>query len=128
MANPARLTQYQLVHYLRRNITFADTGVVLALGTIPAGSVILKPISGVNVTTVFNAATNNFMDIGTAATGDLYGTDLSLLALGFIPLDEAVNYYVAVDTDLTATIQLSGGSQTTGAAVVIIAYIPNNDR
>jgi len=123
---PARNDGYQDIQYLRKNITFADNGVVLKVGTLPAGAVIAKAISGVNVSTVFNAGTTNVLDIGTAADGDLFATDLALGTAGFIPLDEAVSMDVAVDTEITATVALSGTAATTGVGQVVIAYyLPN---
>lgn len=122
----ARNDGSQKIHFLRKDIVFGDNGNTLTVGVLPAGAVILKPISGVNVTTVFNAGTNNFMDIGTTGTADLYGTDLSLLVLGLIVLDEAVAFYVAADTTVTCLLQLSGNAATTGAGQVVIAFIPPN--
>lgn len=123
-----RNTGEQQIHFLRKDFTFADNGTTLTVGVLPANSVIIKPISGVNVSTVANAGTNNFMDVGTTATGDLYGTDLSLLTLGFIPLDEAVTYLTSTtaETTVTCVLQLSGTPATTGVGQVVIAYIPPN--
>ena len=129
MGSIARNTGEQQIHFLRKPFTFADNGLTLTVGVLPPNSIILKPISGVNVSQVANAGTNNFMDIGNTVTSDLYGTDLSLLALGFIPLDEAVSFLVPPtggDITVTATLQLSGTAATTGTGHVVIAYIPPN--
>jgi hypothetical protein len=126
MAAPARNNGTQNVHFLRRLISYTDTG-ALELGTIPAGALILKPLSGVQVTTVFNAGTTNVLDVGTTADDDLFGTDLALGSLAFVPLDEAIGgFYVTSDTTLTCTVAMSGTAATTGAAVVVIAYVPAN--
>jgi hypothetical protein len=121
---PARDAGYQNVQYLTERVTFADSGVVKKIGTIPAGSLILKPLSGLQVQVAFNAGTNNFIDVGTTADDDLYGTDLSGLAVTFVPLDEAVRMDVTSDTTITATVGLTGTAATTGIADVVIAYIP----
>jgi len=123
---PARNDLYQNIQYLRKDIGFGDNGVVLKVGTLPAGALIMKAISGVNVSTVFNAATGNVLDIGSAADGDLFATDLALGTAGLIPLDEAVSMYVAVDTEVTATVALTGTAATTGTAQVVIAYCTAN--
>lgn len=123
---PARDTLYQQVHFLRREFTFANDGQVLTIGTVPAGASILKPLSGVQVNTVFNAGTNNFLDIGTSANDDLYGTDLSLATATFVPLDEAVSETMTAETTFIATVDLTGTAATTGEAVVIIAYATKN--
>lgn len=124
----ARLFHTQQVHYLRANVSYADgASKVYTLGTIPAGALILKPASGIHVTTVYNAGTNNLMNIGTAATDNLFGTVLSLTAANFIPLDETIGgYKVTVDTVITASHALTGTAATTGAGVVVIAFIPDN--
>lgn len=117
------------IHYLRKDLTFADNTFEREVGVLPAGSLILKPLSGVNVSTVFNAGTANVLDIGTESPvndDDLFGTDLSLTALAFVPLDEAVSQLVTGDTLVTATLGLTGTAATTGAAQVVIAYIPPN--
>jgi hypothetical protein len=50
------------------------------------------------------------------------------LAVGLIILDEAVkDYHVSVDTDIIATPDTTGTAATTGAAEVIICYIPDID-
>lgn len=123
---PARNDGYQGIQYIRKDFTFADNGAVLKVGTLPAGAVIAKAISGVNISTVFNAGTTNVLDVGSSDNDDLFGTDLALGVVGLIPLDEAVSMYVASDTEITATVALSGTAATTGVGQVVIAYyLPN---
>jgi len=126
----ARDFRKQMIHYLRKGITFADDGTTVTVGIIPAGSIIVKPISGVAVTEVFNAGSTNVLDVGpsTDSGTDLWATDLALGSLAFVPLDEAVNLLVSSDTTVQAAVDLTGTAATTGAAEIIIAYIPNNDR
>lgn len=126
----AREFHTQQVHYLRKTIGFADDGKTITVGTIPAGSLILKPISGVAVTTVFNAGTTNVADLGpsTDSGTDLWATDLALGTLAFVPLDEAVTNLVTVETTVQIAVDLTGTDATTGSAEVIIAYIPDNDN
>lgn len=122
---PPRDSWYQVVNYLRADIAFGNSGTAVKVGTIPANSLILKPISGVQVTTVFNAGTTNVVDIGSSTDDDLFGTDLALGALAFVPLDEAIGgFLVTQDTEITATVGLSGTAATTGAGVVVIAFLP----
>ena len=129
MAQPARLLHTQQIHYGRVGIVYGDNGVVKTIVKIPAGSLILKALSGVHITTVFNAGANNYLDIGTIADDDLFGTDLSLTTATFVPLDEAVGtFYCTSETTVTATLGLTGTAATTGAAEVFIAYIPDNDQ
>jgi len=126
----ARQYPAQLVHYLRKTVVFGDNGIEREVGVIPAGALILRPLSGVAVVTAFNAATTNTINIGTQSPvddDDLFGTLLALGALNFVPLDEVVNNRVSADTIITATVVLTGTAATTGEAEVIIAYIPDND-
>lgn len=131
MTKPARLLNTQQIHYLRKGITFADNGVEVEVGTIPAGALVLKPISGVQVVTVFNAGTTNTLNIGSQTPvndDDLYATLLALGVAAFVPVDEAIGgFRVAQDTTITATVVLTGAAATTGDAEVVIAYIPDND-
>lgn len=123
----ARNFNKQLVHYLRKSVAYGDNGTALTVGVIPAGSLILKPASGVHVTTAFNAGTTNTLNVGTSANDDLFGTLLALGTTTFVPLDESVDFTVAADTTITATVVLTGTAATAGAGEVVIAYIPDND-
>jgi hypothetical protein len=117
------------IHYLRKDITFADAATTVVVGTIPSGSIILEAISGVYVDTVFNAGTNNRLDIGASTDSGTnnYATLLTLLGIGFIELDEvAATLKVAADTTISAYVDVTGTAATTGAASIIIAYIPAN--
>lgn len=117
----------QLVHYMRKTVAYGDDGVAATVGILPAGAVILKPLSGVQVETAFDAGTTNTLNIGTSANDDLYGTLLALGSVAFVPLDEAVAMGVAADTTITATVVLTGTAATAGSAEVVIAYILDND-
>lgn len=118
----ARDFGYNAVQFLRKRLLYTDTG-AKTIGTIPAGSLILKPLSGIQVHVVTNAGTANVIDIGTTADDDLYGTDMSTAAIAFVPLDEAVTTYVSSDTTITATMGLTGTAATTGDLEVVIAFI-----
>lgn len=129
-ATNARHITGQVIQYLRKNFTFADDGLTLTIGTIPAGALIIKPISGVNVSVAFNAASTNVLDMGpsTDSGTDLWATDLALGTIGFIPLDEAVSNLVSVDTVVQAAVDLTGTAATTGTGQIVIAFIENNDN
>lgn len=129
MAHESAKRYYQdMVHYLRKDFTYADDGKTLTVGVIPANSIVLKPLSGVAVTTVFNAGSTNVADMGpsTDSGTDLWATDLALGTLAFVPLDEAVTNLVTVDTTVQIAVDLTGTAATAGAGIAIIAYIPPN--
>ncbi len=119
---PARDDGYQGIQYLRKDYTFADRGLVLTVGTVPAGAVIIRPLSGVDVQVASTDATNKQMDIGNSTTADLYGTDLSTATIAFVPLDEVVTLKMAVDTTILATPDFTGTAGV-GSGSIIIAYI-----
>ena len=123
----ARNYNKQMVHYLRKGITYEDNGSTVTVGVIPAGSVILKPISGVAVTTAFNGDTTNTLDVGPSTDTDLWATDLALGSLAYVPIDEAVANIVTTDTTVQAVVT-STASASAGAAEIVIAYIPDNDQ
>lgn len=123
-SKPARDRFSHVVHYISAAFTFADNGKVLKIGTIPAGAQILKADSGAHINQAFNAGTGNVLDIGSSADDDLYGTDLALGTVAFVPLDEAVSMRVSADTEITATVALTGTAATTGAGVISIAFLP----
>lgn len=124
MTGSARLLHTQQHHYLRKSFTYADHGSTLTAGFIPAGAVVLKPLSGVAVTTAFNGSPQT-LDIGPSDNTDLWATDLSLSVTTFVPCDENVDYSVAADTEVQFVVQASAASA--GAGEVIITFIPDND-
>ncbi len=121
----ARDAGFQNVQYYRKRIQFSD-GVLTWKFKIPAGAIILAPLSGVDVQTVFNAGTNNRVQIGDASNASKYGLNVSLAALGFAPMAVAVGHKVTVDTDIVFTVDNSGTAATTGDAELVLAYIPAN--
>jgi len=123
----ARDYQMQMIHYLRKTITFADAGTTVTIGTIPAGAVLVKPISGVAVSVAFNGNTTNTLDIGpsTDPGTNLWMTVGALGSIAFVPLDEAVTNVVSVDTVVQAAVVSTAGASA-GSGEIIIAYIPNN--
>lgn len=124
----ARDYNMQMIHYLRKTITYADNGTTVTIGTIPAGSVLVKPISGVSVSVAFNGGSTNTLDIGpsTDSGTNLWMTVGALGSIAFVPLDEAVTNVVSVDTIVQAYVVSTAGASA-GSGEVIIAYIPDND-
>lgn len=110
----------QITYIKTRLVTAADDAVVIPFDAkIPAGSLIIKPLSGFMVNVAFDGTT--VVDIGPDTNDDLWATDLVTTAIAFVPFDEAVTMYVSADTQpiLTAT----GGTVTVGQGYGVIAYI-----
>ena len=126
----ARSCHMQVVHFLRKSISYADgASAVIDVGVVPAGSIILKAMSGVAVNVAYTAGTNNLMQLGTSGNTDLFGTNLSVASIAFVPMDEAVGgYLVAADTVITAEMALTGTAAGAGSAEIIIAFVPDIDR
>ena len=127
-ATSARQYSQQMVHYLRKGITYADDGDTVTVGIIPAGAQIIKPMSGVAVNVAFDGNSSNVLDIGASTdTGtNNFATQLALGSIAFVPLDEAVTMTVSVDTTIQALVT-STASATAGQAEIVICYIPDND-
>lgn len=125
----AREYATEQVHFLRKKITFANFGSVVDVGWIPGGSIIIG--GGVQIQTAFNSSGTDLLDVGTVADDDGLATDLTLAAVGFLPLDElaaVTNIYLAADTKIIATPAQSVADATTGVAYVIILFIPDIDK
>lgn len=110
----------QITWLKTRLITFADDGVAVEFdGKIPAGSLIIKPISGFMVNVAFDGS--GVVDIGPTTNDDLWMTDGSGGTVTFVPLDEAVTMYV--DADVQPICTMTGGTVTAGEGYGVIAYI-----
>jgi hypothetical protein len=110
-------------HYFRKRITFSDT--VVTIGVIPAGAIVIN--AGVIVTTAFNAATTNVLDIGTSGDDDGFATDLALGTIGRIVADELAtsnDLYSTSEVTLTATYAQTGTAATAGEGFVYVEFIP----
>lgn len=122
----ARDFNKQMVHYLRKTLTFEDGEVTV--GVVPSGALILKAQSSANVTTAFNAGTTNTIHVGTSADNDLFATALAGGSVAQVPFDEfTAGNLASADTTITATYNQAGTAPTAGSAEIIVAYIPDND-
>lgn len=124
----ARRSEAQCIHYLRADFSAAEAdvsgGTTKLVGILPAGAIMIRNISGFMVLVAFDDTT--VVDIGTAATGDLYATNLVTTSTGMIPIDEAVTNKVYVDTAVYCNVA-GNGSVTVGAGSCIISYVLAND-
>ena len=111
-------------HYLSKAITFADNGLTLNMGYVPAGAVVIR--AGVVVSTAFNGNSSNVLDIGTSADTDGFATDLALGTIGCIVADELATSNdlgpYASDTLIQAVV-VSTASASAGAGTVFVEFI-----
>lgn len=112
----------QNVQYISKRITVDDKGTAVDIGALPAGAVIIKALSGVQVDAAFNGNTTNTVDIGTSDDADAYGSALALGSVGFVALDENFVTRLASDTLFKATVTSTSGAGE-GDATIIIAFI-----
>lgn len=110
-------------HYLRGTLLFSDG--TITLGVIPPGSIIIG--AGVVISTAFNAASTNVIDIGTNADPDGLATDLAGGTIGLIVADELAtsnDLYTTTDVTITATYAQTGTAATAGVGHVFVQFIP----
>lgn len=126
----ARQLEVQATHYLRRDVAFNTSGIAsgVLLGTVPAGSKITD--ISIYVDTVFNAATTNVLQGGTTGTGtNLFtSTDAAAGTAGYKTAANAANQgrglVFAADTDLFVSYTQTGTAATTGAATIVVEFVP----
>jgi hypothetical protein len=129
VAPTGRQLSQQVIHFLRKTISYADgQSAIITVGRLPAGAVVLAPMSGVCVTTVFNDATNKLVKIGVTGDDDIFDASASVATAGFVPTHEANVFLIgSADIDVLCTHMRTGTAATAGAAEVVIAYIPDTD-
>lgn len=127
----AKGRQYSLnvMHTLRKTVRYSDgASAVVTVGTLPAGAIVVG--GAVHVSTVFNAGTNNNIDVGTAADPDGFATALAMTSAGDKVFDELAtsdDLLTSADTDVIATLGLTGTPASAGVAQVIVWFVVNND-
>lgn len=125
-----RQLEVQAVHYLRRDLAFNTNGAAggVLIGTVPAGSKIVG--IAIYIDTVFNAGTTNVLQGGTTPTGtNLFtSTDAAAGALGYKTAANAAGQgrgvVITQDQDLFVSFTQTGTAATTGAATIIVDFVP----
>lgn len=115
------------IHYLRKTITYLNSGTAVTVGVLPAGAVITG--GGVRVVTAFDGSGTDLIDVGVTADDDDLATDLPGQTVGFHALDELAgandSYSATSPLTVTATYTDQNSNATAGEAIVIIAYATN---
>ena len=113
------------------NVVFEANGTTTDIATLPANSQIFQIT--VDVTTVFNAASTNTLDLGDGSTADQYADALALGSLARVLATSDVSQIGNLidigtsDITVTATYNQSGTAATTGAATVTVLYLQNRN-
>lgn len=126
--------EHNTTHFLRLALDHNDAAGTYSMGWVPHNASIIR--GGVNVHEVFDAGTNNRLDIGYRNGGDgetddtdEYGTDVSLLTAGIIVADElataGVNHFPK-GAEIVAVLDLTGTAATTGECIVWVEYLVDN--
>lgn len=127
----ARVLHTQQIHYYRKSYALADltSGTATVVATLPAGSVLVDAFAV--VTTAFNSATSDVLDMGTAADDNGFMSAVSIASVGKKSADDLAtsdDIYVTADTSLVIKWTGSGTAATTGSLIAFFLYIPNNDQ
>lgn len=123
----ARQTHLQVVHTLRKNLTFASTGLTVDIGQLPAYASVIG--GGIHVTA--GDATET-VDVGFRAGNSTddpngYATLLDVANVGYIALDElAATTNIQQTEDCIVTATLTAGMDTFVGDLIIL-YVVDND-
>ena len=118
------------VHYLVADITFADSTV--SLGWLPKEALVID--ASINVTTAFNAGTNDLVSIGFRNAGDgtsddvdEFATTVDVSAVGRKATDAEINTagdtYFPDGAEVVASYSQTGTAADAGAGKVWVAYL-----
>ncbi len=119
----------QQTHYAAFALTYADAGIAsgVAKQTLPAGAVIVR--SWARLSAAFNAQTTNVVTVGVngttandiIASGDINEASAQI----FSNISPTVSMPLAADSVIWAKYTQTGTAATTGAAIIVIEYIPS---
>ena len=113
------------------NVVFAANGTTTDIATLPANSQIFQIT--VDITTVFDAATTNTLDLGDGSTADQYADALALGTLGRVLATSDISQVGNLidigtsDITVTATYNQTGTVATAGACTVTVLYLQNRN-
>lgn len=117
-------SEQNVVHVLRKRITYLNDGTAITVGKLPIGAVVVG--GGAQVITAFNDSGNDYIDIGTSDDADAFATDLDVSTVGFKEMDELAthnDYSDTAEVTVTATYDGSNSDMTAGVADIIVFYI-----
>ena len=113
------------------NVVFEANGTTTDIATLPANSQIFQIT--VDVTTAFDAASTNTLDLGDGSTADEYADALALGSLARVLATSDVSQIGNLidigtsDVTVTATYNQTGTVATAGACTVTVLYLQNRN-
>lgn len=121
----------QATHYLRKRVAFDTPGIgtaaTVAVGVLPAGAIVVDTV--VKMQTAFNAGSTNVLIVGTSTDDDEFvdADDVTEGGTAAVRLTTGLGYTTTANEIVYAQYTQTGTAATTGAADIIIAYVPDND-
>ena len=106
--------------YLDVVLANAATGTDVEMIELPQGAIVVDGF--VSVTEVYNSTSSDVLDIGDSGSENRYKNDVNLQALGLTAL-VPTGYVYTAPTRITARWVSGGGTPTTGAYTLAVAYI-----
>lgn len=133
--NDAQQYHLNVVHVLRRTVTFANMGSTVSLGWIPPGAVIEDAY--IVVDTAFNSGTTSTANMGfrnagdgTAADADEFMSAVSVAAAGKAAADEidasVADLYFPGGAEITVALAETGTAADAGNAFAVVKYTVDN--
>lgn len=128
MGKAARKPYQHFDTYISKSFAFDTPGIGTAatvqVGTLPAGCLVLETI--VRVRAVFNATTTNVIIVGTSADDDEFieAGDVDEASVGTTFSDRSAGLEFSSDTAVYVKYTQTGTAATTGAADVVVRYVP----
>jgi len=113
------------------NVVFEANGTTTDIATLPANSQIFQIT--VDVTTAFDAASTNTLDLGDGSTADQYADALALGSLARVLATSDISQIGNLidigtsDITVTATYNQTGAVATAGACTVTVLYLQNRN-
>ena len=113
------------------NVVFEANGTTTDIATLPANSQIFQ--ISIDVTTAFDAASTNTLDLGDGSTADQYADALALGTLGRVLATSDISQVGNLidigtsDVTVTATYNQTGTVATAGACTVTVLYLQNRN-
>jgi hypothetical protein len=113
------------------NVVFEANGTTTDIATLPANSQIFQIT--VDVTTAFDAASTNTLDLGDGSTADQYADALALGSLARVLATSDVSQIGNLidigtsDITVTATYNQTGTVAAAGACTVTVLYLQNRN-
>ena len=113
------------------NVVFEANGTTTDIATLPANSQIFQIT--VDITTAFDAASTNTLDLGDGSTADQYADALALGTLGRVLATSDISQVGNLidigtsDVTVTATYNQTGTVATAGACTVTVLYLQNRN-